>query len=151
MVPTADVLVVDASVAAKWHLPEAGEEHAARALALLAQFQTGKLTLIAPRHIRFEVPSALTVAAAQSRITIAHAQTAIDDFLNLALPTFDDTPLLSAAFPLVTQYRIAFYDAVYLALAQREHVRLITADRKCYNRISHLSDVLWLGDWTPPR
>jgi len=57
-----DRLVVDASVAAKWHLPERDEEHTDRALALLTQFRGGDLELLAPAHIRFEVPSVLTVA-----------------------------------------------------------------------------------------
>lgn len=99
MAQAPNVLVVDASVAAKWHLPEATEAHADRALALFARFQAGTISLIAPRHIRFEVPSSLTVAAATTgtpRLTRVEAQAHIDAFLALPMPTFDDTPLLSA-------------------------------------------------------
>jgi predicted nucleic acid-binding protein len=140
----ANLLVVDAFVAAKWRLPEDDEEHADLALGLLDQFQAGTLALIAPRHVRYEVVSAITVATlgARPRLTVRQAQIAIDGFLSLPLPTFDDAPLLSAGFLLARQYGIAFYDAVYLALAQREQARLITADRKCYNRILNLPDVL---------
>ena len=63
MAQAPDAFVVDASVAAKWQLPEATEEHADHALALLAQLRADAISLIAPRHIRFEVPSSLTVAA----------------------------------------------------------------------------------------
>lgn len=82
-------------------------------------------------------------------MTMAQAQVAIGDFLNLGLPTYDDASLLSAAFPLAARYRTAFYDAVYLALAQREHARLITADGRCYSRISHLPEAICLGNWQP--
>src|SRR5579883_1336577 len=99
-----DRLVVDASVAAKWHLPEHDEANADIALALLMQFQDGDLELFAPAHIRFEVPSVLTVATIRTpiRLTPDQAQAAIDAFLALPLATFDDAALLSAAFPLTT-------------------------------------------------
>ncbi len=151
MLARADRLVADASVVVKWYLPEVDESHADLALVLYAQFQAGTVRLIAPTQIRFELTSAITAATlgARPRFSVSQAQAAITDFLNLPLPTFADAPLLTAGFLLARQYGIAFYDAVYLALAQREQVRLITADRKCYNRIAHLPDVLWLGDWQP--
>ncbi len=147
-----DRLVVDASVAAKWHLPEQDEAHADRAVALLMQFQDGNLDLLAPAHIRFEVPSVLTVATIRTpvRLTPTQARAAIDAFLALPLITFDDSALLSAAFPLTTRYGLAYYDAVYLALAQRERALLITADRRAHARIAGLPEVVWLADWQPP-
>ncbi|HLZ71048.1 MAG TPA: type II toxin-antitoxin system VapC family toxin [Dehalococcoidia bacterium] len=144
-----DRLVVDASVAAKWHLPDRDEEHADQALLLLTQFQAGDLELLAPAHIRFEVPSVLTVATIRTpfRLTPEQAQAAIDAFLALPLATYDDTALLSAAFRLTTRYGLTYYDAVYLALAQREQAPLVTADRRAHARIAQLPEVLWLADW----
>ncbi len=143
-----DRLVVDASVAAKWHLPEQDEAHSDRALALLTQFQDGNLDLLAPAHIRFEVPSVLAVATIRTpvRLTPDQAQAANDAFIALPLITFDDSTLLSSAFPLTTQYGLAYYDAVYLALAQREQAPLITADRRAHARIAGLPGVMWLAD-----
>lgn len=60
MNPTAELWVVDASVATKWHLPD--ETDADRALALLRRHIDGELQLVAPQHLRAEVPSAITVA-----------------------------------------------------------------------------------------
>lgn len=130
-------------------MPEQDEAHADLALALLARFAAGDIELLAPAHIRFEVPSVLTVATLRTpaRLTAAEAHAAIEAFLDLPLLTYDDTPLLSASFPLARQYGLAYYDAVYLALAQREQAPLITADRRAYARIAALPETLWLGAW----
>ena len=144
-----DRLVVDASVAAKWLLPEQDEAHADLALALLARFEAGDLELLAPAHIRFEIPSVLTMATLRTpaRLSPARAHAALEAFLDLPLLTFAYTPLLSAGFPLARQHGLAYYDAVYLALAQRELAPLITADRRAYVRMARLPEALWLGDW----
>ncbi len=49
-------LVLDASVAVKWHLKD--EDYAAEAALLLEDFGQGELELVAPAQIRYEVPSA---------------------------------------------------------------------------------------------
>lgn len=97
MVATAELLVVDASVATKWHLPD--EPDAEVALTLLDRFANGAVQLIAPQHICSEVPSAITVATQgrQPRLTREQGDAAIDEFLALALPTVDDDPLVRAA------------------------------------------------------
>jgi predicted nucleic acid-binding protein len=49
-------LVLDASVAVKWHLND--ESDADAAALLLARFSTGDVPLIAPDHIRYEIANA---------------------------------------------------------------------------------------------
>lgn len=44
------------------------------------------------------------------------------------------------------QYGCALYDALYLALAQRFRLRLITADRDFYQRVRSLPAVVWIGN-----
>jgi predicted nucleic acid-binding protein len=148
MVTTAELLVVDASVATKWHLPD--ESDADLALLLLERFAAGTVQLIAPGHIRAEVPSAITVATRgrQPRITRTQGDAAIDEFLALALPTVDDDGLVRAAAATAYDYGCAFYDGLYLALAQRLDVRFILADDRFYRLIRHLPSVVWLGDYT---
>ena len=58
--PAPSALVVDASVAVKWHLGD--EEHADQAVQLLQRFAQGDVELLAPTQIRYEVPSAITAA-----------------------------------------------------------------------------------------
>jgi predicted nucleic acid-binding protein len=145
---TADRLVVDASVAVKWYVPD--EQDTNRALTLLQRFQDGQLELIAPSHIRYEVLNAITMASqgSQARLTTAQAHIAATDFLDLELPTHDDRELLAAALPLTSKLHIAYYDAIYLALAQRERLLFITADNKLHQRIRNLPGVVWLSDWS---
>jgi predicted nucleic acid-binding protein len=147
MTQAPDALVIDASVAVKWYLPD--ELDVSVALALLDQFEHNTLQLAAPTHILYEVPSAITVATRrqQPRLAAADAQRALDAFFALNIPTFVDADLLRAAFVLTGAYGVAFYDAVYLALAQRLNLPLIVADRKFYQRIATLPDVIWLADW----
>ncbi|MBI2849402.1 MAG: type II toxin-antitoxin system VapC family toxin [Chloroflexi bacterium] len=147
--PLGEAVVVDASVAAKWHL--ADEEHAEKAILLLTRFAQGKTDLLAPDYIRYEVPSAIAVATQGRKPRISQEQggEAIEEFLGLGIKTMDSEELIRAAYPLVRQYGCALYDALYLALAQRLALPLITADVKLYRRIRHLPDVLWIGDYSP--
>ena len=152
MAATAELLVVDASVATKWHLPD--EADADIALALLTRYLRGEVQLVAPQHIRSEVPSAITVATrmtprgqAHPRRTVTQGAQAIADFLALGLPTVDDDVLVAAAYEVAQQYGCAFYDGLYLALAQRLNVRFVLADHRFYALIRQLPFVVWLSDY----
>ena len=146
MTTTADTIVVDASVAVKWHLND--EEHAQETARLLTRFSQGGVILLAPDHIRYEVPSAITVATigSQPRITTQQGRDAIEEFLALGLTTVGTDELILAGYPLVHQYAIALYDALYLALAFSMQCWFVTADRKLYQRISQSSAVVWISD-----
>jgi predicted nucleic acid-binding protein len=153
MVADAERMVVDASVATKWYLTD--ESDADLALALLVRFGRGDVQLAAPRHIRSEVPSAITVATRmvprgqqQPRRTVEQGAQAIADFLSLALPTVDDDLLVIAAYDVSQEFGCSFYDGLYLALAQRLGVRFILADDRFHRLIRHLPGVVWLGDYS---
>ena len=141
--------MVDASVAVKWNLGD--EEHAHKAILLLTRFARGQTDLFAPDYIRYEVPSAITVATQGrgARITQVQGKEAIEEFLNLGVRTVDSDELILAAYPLVQRYGCALYDALYLALAQRLDLPFITADLKLYRRIRHLPGIVWIGDYAP--
>jgi predicted nucleic acid-binding protein len=72
---------------------------------------------------------------------------ATDEFLELHIPTVSDDDLLRAARALAYQYGCAFYDGLYLALADRLNLRLITADRKLYELVWTHPLVLWITDY----
>jgi predicted nucleic acid-binding protein len=146
----ADALVVDASVVAKWHLPD--EDDVAIARGLLVRFAAGELVLVAPDVIRHEVASAITVATLgrNPRLTVQAGEDAIADFLATGIRTVADDALSRHAYQLVHQHGCAFYDALYLALAERLHIPFVTADGRLHQRIGHLPDVIWLGNYVPP-
>jgi predicted nucleic acid-binding protein len=149
MTPIPEALVVDASVAAKWHLKD--EEEADKALLLLQRFTQGKVELFAPDYIRYEVAAAITFASSgrRPRIQPELAREAIEAFLALGLNTLNSNQLILESFPLVQQYNCALYDGLYLALKNRLNLPFITADGKLYQRIRHLPAIIWLGDYSP--
>src|SRR3954447_9631197 len=101
-------MVVDASVAVKWHLTD--ETDADAALLLLRRFGDGELDLIAPDQIRYEVANALAVATRgrSPRLTREHAGEAITEFLGLHLPTVADDEFIREAYLFVHTYDCAF-------------------------------------------
>ncbi len=147
MAPDANRLVLDASVGVKWLL--ADEEDSGLAQDLLRQFRLGDVGLVAPAHIRYEVFNALMVASRlrRPRLTPQAGIEATDEFLGLRIPTVSDDDLLLAARALAYQYGCAFYDGLYLTLAERLNLRLITADRKLNNLVASHPLILWITDY----
>jgi len=142
-------LVVDASVAVKWLLTD--EEYADQAARLLTAFEDGRLSFVAPEHIRYEVPSAITVATRgrRPRLTEEQGREAIEEFLALGIRLVGDDDLVRAAYPLARRSGCAFYDALYLTLAERLRLPFLTADRRLYERVRQLPHVRWIKDYAP--
>ncbi|HKV84603.1 MAG TPA: type II toxin-antitoxin system VapC family toxin [Ktedonobacterales bacterium] len=140
-------IVVDASVAVKWHLRD--EANVPEARKLLEHYAAGLVLLTAPAHIHYEVPSAITVATRgrAPRLTFEQGREAIDDFLALDIDLVHDEELIRAAYSLVHHYEVAFYDGLYLACASQLDCSLVTADRRFYQRISTLPRVVWIEDY----
>lgn len=143
-------LVIDASVAVKWHLVEA-EEDVDRAVAILQGFLKGDTELWAPEYICYEVPAAIARATRRTppRLQPEAGREAIEEFLSLPLRTVNSADLLRAAYPLVHRYEIALYDALYVALAERLNIPFVLADQQLFERVGRLSGVQWLGDYRP--
>lgn len=146
----AQAFVVDASVAAKWYLVDEDDRDAA--LAILDGFTTGDLDLVAPDSFRTEVASAITAATLgrQPRLTPDEGRRLIARSLTVSIELVATPQLLEPAFTLVHDHGCAFYDALYLALAQRLGLPFVTADRKFHQRLGHLPDVVWLTDYPLP-
>lgn len=144
-----EMMVVDGSVATKWHLTD--EPDADLALAVLDRFAAGQFRLVAPNHIRSEAPSAITVATRRCppRLSRDQGAAAIAEFLALGMEMFDDDELVVADYGVAHQYGRAFYDGLYLALAQRLCAPLILADARFFALIRHLPHVIWPGDYNP--
>lgn len=123
--------VVDASVAAKWFL---AEDETPLANALL----DGTQKLFAPSLIRIEVHAAITRRYRTGQVPEAEVRQAcrdwsemLDEGLLTLLPTEPDE---LQAIALALQLKHPFQDCLYLALAQRLQVPLVTADLKFIER-----------------
>jgi predicted nucleic acid-binding protein len=115
-------VVVDASVAVKWFLPEPYAHAARRVLA-------GRRTLLAPDLIWAEVGNVLWKRLQRAEITHEAAERILHDFRRFPLQTYTARRLLEPAWALAAQWGVSVYDGLYLALAISRRCRLVTADR----------------------
>ncbi len=115
------MIVIDASLALAWALQE--REHAETVAALDYVSEHGAYV---PGNFRTEVVHGVLQAERKKRLGAMEASELLADIfaldLNVELP--DPHVVVAAA----RAYGLSAYDAVYLALAQRLHLPLATAD-----------------------
>ncbi len=130
---TAPLFVIDASALLAAFLPE--EEWEAEADALLDAYQEGRLQLVAPTLLPYEILNALYLAvrgkAGQPpRLTEQEAQEAWGFFRGLGISLQDVEEIGAKALELACQHRWrSLYDLAYVALARQLKTKLITAER----------------------
>jgi predicted nucleic acid-binding protein len=115
--------VVDASVAVKWVLPE---EHSEAALRLL---ESG-IGLTAPAHWLVEALNAVRAVCQGGGIDRHEVRELTLALVEAPIATVPLEQLTGSAMDIALRLHITIYDALYLALAQREGETLITDDRR---------------------
>ena len=136
------MLVIDASVAVKFVAREPGTNEAN---ALVSSSQV----LIAPDWMLVEVIEALRKKVKANELIQADAKAGLD-VLKQLFERFDPAAeLLSEMQSLAFQLKHPAYDCLYLALALREGVPMITADRKFWNaaKRAELGQHVQLLEW----
>ena len=128
-----DLFVVDTSVALKWYLPEPGR---AEALAYMA----AGLDRHAPDLLPIEGAHALLKRARSSdpavRLTIAEVLLVAEALRDSAPIAYHPCgPLLGSATTLALEIGASVYDGLFLALAILLDGRVVTADRKFFDKI----------------
>lgn len=127
------MIVVDANVAAKWYLPEAGSE---AALALM----DGPELLFAPDLIRLEVLAAITRRVRTGEATAEAAMTQCQSWRRHlragAVTMLPEQDILDDAIRLALEIRHTLQDCLYLAVARKLDASLITADKPFQERAS---------------
>ncbi len=120
-----ELAVVDASVAVKWFLPEAGSE---TALALRRAHLDGRVLLHAPAFLPFEVANALRHHPLLGAGPVAAA---VGHLFGVQVRLEPPAPEpLSRAVEVAYRTGLTVYDAAYLALAERLGCTLYTADER---------------------
>ena len=109
-------LVVDASVAIKWLLPEIHAEAARRVL-------SEDFTLLAPDLIWAEVGNALWKQWRRGQMAGEVMQGLLQDFQRAPLEISSSGSLVTVACDLARRFERSFYDSLYLALPDTGHVR----------------------------
>jgi predicted nucleic acid-binding protein len=116
-------LVVDASVAAKWVLPEDGADRA-------AALRGGSDDFIAPSLIVAEIGNAVWKRSLWNELSTADAVHALELACGLFTTFIPMTELAARATEIAIELRHPIYDCFYLALAERERCAFVTADAR---------------------
>jgi len=115
-------LVVDASVAIKWYIPEPDSVQAAPLL-------DGRAQLLAPDLLTAELGNILWKKTRAGELSGADAADIADAFASVCpVIIWPSTLLLGGALDLAVNFQRPVYDALYLALAVAQNCPLITAD-----------------------
>jgi predicted nucleic acid-binding protein len=112
--------VVDAGVAVKWSLPEV---HSNEAVRLLRE----DYQLFAPDLIFAEFSNVLWKKWRQREIEADVARRILEDFRRFPLEVRSSDTLLATAWTMGEELQRTMYDSLYLALAENEGYRLVTA------------------------
>ncbi len=139
------IWVVDASVAAKWLLPAAGEGLLDQANRLVALHVRRELQLLAPDLIEAELGNVLWKAVRRNRISQTEAENSLRNFTALAIQVIPTSDLLNQALQIGVACDRSFYDSLYVALALTTKTELITADERLVNALGSHFPVRWLG------
>lgn len=140
--------ILDASVAAKWHLRD--EDHSEKALQLLQDYREDKVDLLAPDHIRYEVASSIRTAVLTKRLTVEKGRASLAEFFSWRIPTVRGDSLIMFAYQQAFKLNCSFYDGLYLALARSTNAPLVYADARLRRNLGNRFPLaLWIEDYQP--
>lgn len=124
--------VLDVSVAICWVIPR---PHSAKALQLRQQYRQSIHELIAPTIFPAEAAAGLTKAERQQLIPVGDGRPLLAKILRSMPALHSYGKLLRRATDISSQTRSGLYDCLYVALAERESIELVTADDKLINNL----------------
>ncbi len=135
-------LVIDASIAVKWFIPEA---HSIKALRLL---DAGR-ELLAPDLIFAEFGNVLWKKWLRQELEPEVISPLLADLGRMRLRIVPTAALADKAADIAVTYKRSFYDSIYLSLAVHAQGCMVTADEKLCNalRATPLAErLLWIED-----
>lgn len=140
-------LVVDASVAVKWVLPQihekGHEDNLKQALSVLHGFREGEVMLVQPPHWLAEVGAVL------ARFDGDVAITALSLFDAMEVPTHSEPEIYTLGIELAAHLNHHLFDTLYHAVALHlPDTTLITADLRYYRKARRFGAICPLSDFT---
>ena len=122
------MIIVDASVAAKWIFPE---EHTARARALLRHTLNRSEVIAAPPLLFFEVTNIVRKRIAREGVSRERGRRELERFLAIPVEQRSFPGIHQRALAIATEFNLpAAYDAHYVALAEYLACTLWTDDQR---------------------
>ncbi len=121
------MIVIDASVALKWVLPE---EESIAARMLLEQ------ELVAPTLWLVEAGNALWRYANTGKLTSSDVQSRLTKLASAPVTLLPSEDYVQNALNLAVQLRHPIYDCIYLAAAIRQDTHVVTADTRFLSAVA---------------
>ncbi|MEM3467084.1 MAG: type II toxin-antitoxin system VapC family toxin [Thermoproteota archaeon] len=139
-------IVVDASVAVKWFVPE---KYSDKALRLRELYLNGDLEIIAPTLICYEVANALRFHP-YHQLSERELLKAVSAFKDMQITVEPTTKTWFKAFEISVHNNLSVYDAIYLATSISFKTKLITSDKGMIEKLSDSvkKNVFHLADFT---
>ena len=135
-------LVVDASVAIKWVVPEIHSEAAVR---LLGRDQE----MLAPDLLWSECGNTLWKKWRRQELSTAEVGALLQTLRRFPLRIFPSESLYASAWEIAQRFDRSFYDSLYVALSAGGSCPLVTADLRLYNALQGKSaefELIWVED-----
>jgi predicted nucleic acid-binding protein len=123
------LIVVDACVGAKWFLQE---DHSAAA----GRLRAPHYQLAAPDFFLLEVDNVFVKRVRQGELKAMEAMGARKVLRQFPITYVPFALLQDHAYYLAQQTMRSLYDCLYLALAEEQDSRVVTADRRFYEQVS---------------
>lgn len=121
-------LAVDASVAIKWIVPEADD-------AIAKSVLPEELNWVAPEFLMVELGSVLRTKLGRQQIDLESAKSGysfVEETIGRFVP---DRELAARAFEIALEVGHSIYDCMYLACAEAENARVVTADKRLIGKL----------------
>lgn len=135
--------VLDASAAICWVIRR---PLTPQALRLRDDYRRQVHELLAPAIFLDEIAGALTKAERQQDIPVGQAATLYVQLLTTPPKLVPHGPLIARAIDISSQTRSAYYDCLYVALAEREGCGFVTDDQRLVNNLRpHFPFIVPLG------
>ena len=146
-----DLVVVDASLAIKWVLPEP-DSHTARVL--LNEWTDSGKEMAAPALFAYEVTNIIYRRIGLKLMAYEEAMQALTELFSIGISlNFSHYESISIQAMILAHrfHTPAVYDSHYLALAAHENCEYWTADIRLWNTVKgKLGWVRWFGDYEKP-
>ena len=139
-------VVIDASVLIKFYVPEVLSDKASY---LLDTVKEGDFSLLAPDLIFSEAGNILWKKHRLKELTRSEVDEITDAIILLPVWAESSKSLLPLAVGIAMTYGITVYDATYVTVARIRETRMITADRKLFEKMAGTDMnkyVSWLGN-----